>query len=383
MRGEGKASVLRVLAQLQHFREQGAMLTPFVALGARLVLPRDPGAFRLFLAGLVFVHHFSSFSLGGYAVYVFFVLSGFWVQRMWTERYALTRAPYATYLVSRVWRLVPVMALVSAFSLAVQPLVGMPPDWLAPDNPLHLAFSSVFLLGYAWLEMRPVGPAWSLDIEMQYYVLAPALALLAARIGPRVLLVLAANCTVVFAVVLFPSALVVLRYLGFFVAGLCAARLDWRPSPRMAGWCAGLAIAVVAAVIVSPWRSALLLGAHPGPYAWAMPPLNVALAVLTIPYAIFTTGRRSDGDDRMMADLSYIVYLLHWSGVIWFHHVTGGWPVRLAVVATCAVLVGAGSWLIWRFYDKPINRIRAHWVESRMAARIEPDDAPLAEPAGP
>lgn len=359
------------------------MLFPPASVAARLSVPRDPGAFRLFLAGLVFVHHFSRLGLGPYAVYVFFVLSGYWVQRMWVKQYAQTRSPYLTYMVSRVWRLAPTMMLASLVALVLGPLSGMPADWLAADNPLHLAFSSVFLLGYNQLSAAPVGPAWSLDIEMQYYLFAPALALLAARFGPRRVLGAAVLLNAAVALVLWPEAIVLPRYIGFFAAGMCAARLDWRPDARLAGWSAGVVIAAVVIVLASPWRSALLVGAHPGPWSWASPPLTVVMAIATIPYAIYTTGRASDGTDRMMADLSYIVYLLHWPGVVWFQHITGPFSARLAVAGTCTVLVGAGSWLVWRFYDKPINRLRARWVASRVAGRQESIEAPLAEPAAP
>ncbi len=38
-----------------------------------------PGYFRLFLAALVFLHHSSRLHLGTFAVYIFFILSGYWI----------------------------------------------------------------------------------------------------------------------------------------------------------------------------------------------------------------------------------------------------------------------------------------------------------------
>ena len=64
-----------------------------------------PGMFRLLLSLLVVLHHSLPLRLGTWAVYVFFILSGFWICRMWRQRYAETQSPYLTFLVSRWWRL--------------------------------------------------------------------------------------------------------------------------------------------------------------------------------------------------------------------------------------------------------------------------------------
>ena len=50
-----------------------------------------PGAFRFFLASLVVVQHVSRLSLGHPAVLLFFMLSGYWVSRMYAERYSARR----------------------------------------------------------------------------------------------------------------------------------------------------------------------------------------------------------------------------------------------------------------------------------------------------
>jgi peptidoglycan/LPS O-acetylase OafA/YrhL len=349
-------------------------------MARRLALPLRPGAFRLFLAMLVFVHHFSSFALGGYAVYVFFVLSGFWVQQMWTDRYARTRFPYATYIVSRVWRLAPVMALVSLMTVPLLLIIGVPQTQVFAADPAALLFSSVLLLGYSWLPYGPVGSAWSLDVEMQFYLLAPALAWLSASFGSRPLLVGALVCSLAFSQL--AQIPVLPKYILFFSLGMVAARSRWRPSRRLAALSGGGFVALVALVLVSPWRDILIVGAHPGPLHAYNLPFNVLLALISIPFAIRTTGEASDADDRMMADLSYIVYLLHWVAMQWFFTIEGTFLRRLVVAALCFAAVPAASWLIWRFVDRPLNRLRAKWVRSRMTDRPVPPPV-IAEPAGP
>lgn len=354
---------------------------PFV-IGRRTALPLDPGAFRLFLAMLVFVHHFSSFAVGAYAVYVFFMLSGYWLHRMWWERYSTTRQPYVTYLISRVWRLGPTMALVSVITIMLLPLVGIPMAKVLSGNPLHLLVSSTLLLGYTWLPYLPVGSAWSLDVEMQFYLIAPAIATLLAQKKWRWPVIMAAAlCSLAYGMLAPHAVPVVPKYIVFFVLGMASAALDWRPSRRLALACGIGVAAAVLLMLLSPWRGIILGGATPGPLFAYNFQLNIALALATLPLAIYTTGNPSDATDRMMADLSYIVYLLHWVAMQWFFSIKGPFIVRLEVAAISFAVVPTVAWLIWKFYDKPINRARSRWVASRT-----PDhsiSAPMAEPAAP
>ena len=353
----------------------------------RLVWPTGPGAFRLWLAMLVFVHHFSSLDVGPSAVYVFFALSGFWLQGMWMGRYRDTRQPYLTYMVSRVWRLAPVMILVSAFTIPVLLAIGAASRTLF-SNAWHLAFSSVFLLGYAALPQRPVGSAWSLDVEMQFYLVAPLIAAWLAR--KRAWPVVVAAAVLSAAAALFVEATVLPRYAIFFVAGMAASAKGWQP-PRWLALASALAfVPAVVGIALSPWRSLVLGGSHVGPLFVWNPLLDVVLGVVAVPFALYTVRQPSDAADRMLADLSYIVYLVHWPAMQWFFTLAGRpFAQRLAGAALCFAVVPAISLVIWRWFDKPLNRARGRWVSSRLPLRRDgPPPAteapPIArEPAGP
>ena len=123
-----------------------------------------PGLFRLNLALMVFVNHTTRLSLGSAAVYIFFILSGFWISTMWTKRYSRTRSAYVTYLVSRSWRLLPVFILCSLITWAMLFCRGALPN--LTDSVFHEAFSNTLILGYGSLFYQANVPAWSLDIEM-------------------------------------------------------------------------------------------------------------------------------------------------------------------------------------------------------------------------
>ncbi|HEU0044766.1 acyltransferase [Sphingomonas sp.] len=332
------------------------------ATWARAFMPDRPGAFRLFLALLVFAHHCSRLGLGKYAVYVFFVLSGFWVDRMWMARYRHARRPYLTYLLSRAWRLMPTFALVGMVVVALSLLLGVEWRTIAQGRLVHVAFSSLFIFGYSWLDYLPVAPAWSLDIEVQYYLLAPLLAVLVRRNR----LVVAAGLTVVsLAGALTMTRPVLPSYLAFFGAGLLASAADWRPNRALATVSAGLVVLGLIALALSPWAGALLGGANPTPlFAWN-PLLNIVAAVATIPFAIYTTAQPSGRTDRMQADLSYIIYLAHWPVFVWLSAVGGSIANRLPYLLAGWVLVLSGSYIVWRWFDRPVNAARARWVARR------------------
>jgi peptidoglycan/LPS O-acetylase OafA/YrhL len=61
-----------------------------------------PGAFRLLLALAVLVHHSVGFiACGAPAVYLFFVLSGYWVTLLWDRKYSGLAHPYLVFWSSR------------------------------------------------------------------------------------------------------------------------------------------------------------------------------------------------------------------------------------------------------------------------------------------
>jgi peptidoglycan/LPS O-acetylase OafA/YrhL len=208
-----------------------------------------PGFFRLALAMVVFVHHVSRLALGGAAVYLFFVLSGFWIAKMWRTEYVSTRSPYFTFVVSRVWRLWPVFFLTAGLGMLLWRLSGQ-----AVSPPL--AFSTVAIFGYS-MQVVPNVPGWSLDIELQFYVLAPLLLWLGARSKP--FLIAALGLTAFAWLSPVPG---LPRYLPLFLLGVLYER-DQRPiSTGLALGGAALTLLGLLLVAASPWRGILLGGAH-------------------------------------------------------------------------------------------------------------------------
>ncbi len=339
-----------------------------------------PGLLRLLLAEIVFVHHLSRFAFGKTAVYVFFSLSGFWIYQMYTRRYSKARSPYFTYLISRLWRLLPTFLLISMLAIIFIGLQGRLPDVLQRDGAAGLVLSSLFIFGYSQLPHQPLGPAWSLDIEMQFYLIAPVLALALQKLSRRMTALLLLGVALITGLdVFFWNQQFVFGYLIFFVIGMAAASLQWKPSGRLAFTALGIMAIALIVCLCSPWRSIFLLGAHLSPLAVYNPIANIILAFFIFPYAIYTTRQKGFSMDGMFGDLSYVIYLLHWIGVLWLLRFIAAGPVQRGLqTALTWVAVTVISWVIWKFYDHPINRLRSNWV----AGRLKPaEQNPAAKPA--
>lgn len=322
-----------------------------------------PGLFRLMLALLVFVHHATRFNLGGAAVDIFFVLSGFWISTMWAHKYSQALAPYLTYSISRMWRLVPVFSLCSAVAWSLLYIRDERPD--LSDSVLHQVFSNLFMFGYSSLSFKANGSAWSLDIEAQFYVIAPLLVFLMTRS----LWTLVAGAAVSLAAYVLHAPASLASYVVFFCMGIAAAVSGWKPGRRLAWASLLLTVALVIGCIASPYREVLLGGAHRGPLFVYNELACVILTATMIPWALHTTTRKSTSTDGMYADLSYIVYLLHWPVLNAFNTADGSYVTRAILILESFFVVMTASWIIWRFFDKPINALRSQWV----ARRVSPD----------
>lgn len=192
---------------------------------------------------------------GHYGVQLFFIISGFVLALPFARAYAhgLPRVGLREYFVRRLTRLEPpyVVAMLGCFAL----LVFVRGDRAADLLP-HLAAGLVYQHGTIYGELNPVNlVAWSLEVEVQFYLLVPLLATVFAvrgRTRRRALLASAAALLVLWQATLMPAggrvALSLLNYLQYFLAGFLLADLylhEMREAPpkrwawdavALAGW---------------------------------------------------------------------------------------------------------------------------------------------------
>jgi peptidoglycan/LPS O-acetylase OafA/YrhL len=326
-----------------------------MALGSDKIA--SPGALRMALAFAVFIHHTTMFNLGMSAVLIFFVLSGYWVATMWSKTYSKTTWSYFTFLVSRVWRLAPVFALCSGVTWGLLWWRGLTPEHAG--GLVHQLFSNVLILGYNSLSYQANLPGWSLDMEVQFYLVAPVVVFLVSRniyalLGCVLLSLLAPR---------FGGSATVLPFLYFFGIGVAAATHDLKPSRRLAY---GSLIATFALLVIYAAIYFKNFAADPTQQLLAFSSrANLIIAVMMTPWAIYTTKQKSNSTDRMFGDLSYIFYLLHWSVIGALGTGEGTYADRFMLCAEAVVVLFVASWLIWALFDRPIGRLRSAWVDRR------------------
>lgn len=246
---------------------------------------------------------------GHYAVFGFFLLSGYLMTRVLDRTYGWTRGGVGRYLLNRATRVYPMYWVVTALSAG---LVLVLPD------PMNGAFrlpatttewiSNVAIFGLDRTMPRLVPPAWSLHVELTFYVL---LALVLARTS----LAAALWCAMSIALTVFllvDGAPWQDRYYTLMAASLpfSLGAVIW----HFAAWMPTIRVPAMSA-IVSAYALNLIGAGH-----WGDPMgggLYIALA-LSAALVVGLSQRRGDRMPPVMAtldarlgELSFPIFLVH------------------------------------------------------------------------
>lgn len=299
------------------------------------------------------------FAEGAFGVPLFFSLSGYIITMPFLGP---KPPPLRNYFLRRLTRLEPpyFINLVLVFAMKVA-VLGMAVDALFP----HLLASFGYMHNAIYGEHSLVnGVAWSLEVEWQFYLLAPLLFLLVVRLPPVArhlgLWVLILSGGIAFAssrAMPDAMALSVLCYFGYFVAGVWVANCEAR-LPRAAGtWMHDL-LGVGAAVCIL-W---LLLHARG---QFALPALVALFLFASLRGPLLRTAL-GWWPIHCIGAMCYSIYLYHFFVVSAVGKVLpriGGWPqgpdqamwlmtaLGLPIVlAACAVpyLLIERPFMIWR-----------------------------------
>ncbi len=333
----------------------------------------SPGLFRFLLSFVVVFHHSFPIRLGSWAVAMFFVLSGYWISKLWREKYSRTPSPYTTFLISRWLRLAPLFVAVQLIAILVY-ASGI------------LSVQTAFLEDMRWWITQPIvagstqfgrllPPAWSLDVEMQFYVLAPLFIIGLTQLettGSTILLVLLGLWQF-----LLLSAGVGMEtnrldlYAWLFAVGLISQRYDWRPSLTLQRASLSALIGfLLLAVLFSSTRSLVWqVGSSVSNGPENQSSLFFVLIVLAgIPTAISTVHRPSGSWDRWFGDLSYPLYLIHWLPRDWYYSQVdwrqGAWWNGCLLLSNFLLATSLAVLLLHRV-DRPVQAMRQRWLAKR------------------
>ena len=328
---------------------------------------------------------------GDAAVQAFYVVSGFYMALVFTEKYSALANPALTFWLNRYLRLAPPYILLAGISLWVVNRGLL--DGLDLRVQLLIMLSQLSMLGqdiFAFvavdqtsgnlffvknfhtlggtsaaplLSFLPIPQGWTLGLEAAFYLLVPLL----VRCRTLTLSLLAA-------------AILVLHVAGMYLLGLRGDPWTYRFFPfELAVFLFGmLAYRAMRVGWVSRHRAiiftalvAVAIVYHYIPGGWTEKRWVYILAFsLSVP-TIFQYTRAS-ALDRLIGDLSYPLYIVHLLAFSVVRNFIGGqWviPVELAAAIGCALLI---TLLI----ERPIDRLR-DWLS--LSSRPRPAEA-MARP---
>lgn len=311
-----------------------------------------PGAFRLLLAALVFVSHVSALNVGRAAVVLFFMLSGYWVTRLYMTRGDQSVFGYLGDRLLRVWPLLAVVALAvsAAYALVGHAYTG------------SLA-STLGLLGLATRQGDILGITWSLDIELQFYLVLPAAlaVLMAPRLrNPLVAIALLALATLIGVALLSQGIITVFAYTPAFAAGAAIWILAWSPGARTAIASVALfALIVLITAAVPGLRWIIILKQQ---FPWWNDLLQVALCMVLLPFVAWNVHQPSPPLDRHLGNLSFPLYLVHFPVIVLTVGLTSS---ALANKGAALVISVVATLVLYVFVDRRLER----WRKTRMHRR--------------
>jgi len=332
-----------------------------------------PGITRFILAMLVISFHLSPNAFfGSFAVGAFFMLSGYWISMMYTKKYLLKAHTLQVFYTSRIWRIFPVFLICTCLMLISQLLSHA--DWLVAqvqalvlDKQIRFYFSNFFILSYSTTGYQLLAPAWSLDIEMQFYLLFPLLAYLVGLnrkwllyLTPLVFLIaLYGNVTNVFWI-----TQTLAKYLFLFMLGMIAYYYQLKPNKsieRVAN--IGLLLLVLSQYLI-PGLGQYYRVEH-SPYYEG---LTFAMLILVIPLLLRSVHTETSVRDRFWGEMSFLIYLVHGVYLVPYNLLIEGMPKshRLPYVAGFLIATLLTAYLLYIWVDRPSEMKRQLWVKNKL-----------------
>jgi peptidoglycan/LPS O-acetylase OafA/YrhL len=303
-----------------------------------------------------------------FAVQAFFVISGFYMELL-RKKYA--PAPIWLFYSNRYSRLIVSYWIVCGLTwilMVSMPGASFPAASFNPGGSAEgafLAFSNVTLLGQDLIPFVSgnasagvlIPQAWSLSLELYFYLLVPAL----WRASDRLLWAIAIGSLAIRLIIVFsplPFYPWQQRFFpaefGFFVLGMLAFRRS-EEIQRVVKASPALLPLVGCSIVFVGWLEPATI--------WVNSMIVAAILFLTLP-AIFSLTRRNE-IDRLIGEFSYPIYLVHITIGYFFEparHLWSGVLLLFLSVAVSAPLV--------LFIERPLER----WRNNRLRTSIVPLD---------
>jgi len=333
------------------------------------------GTYRYALATLVVATHLAGFrGAGSYAVFGFYILSGYLMTAVLNDRYGFSAHGIGAFLANRALRIYPPYWVVL---LGATALVALNPEFMRefhqaiqlPSQPAAI-MENTFIFGLAWnAPSRLIPPTWSLYTELVFYLL------MAAGLSRRRWIAWAwFLASVIYTAILLSSQPdwraryfpVLAASLPFSVGALIYFNREFlRTLPKSLPLILGPIF--LANALLSFWIWGDTAMRTWGLYA------SVILAILTQASLVHAPKKRIPASirqaDRLLGDIAYPVFLCHYhvGAAIMMLFVAGGSHARfsgaglltkVAWFAVSFVSVNLVALLVHRMVENPVNRLR-------------------------
>lgn len=278
---------------------------------------------------------------------LFFLLSGYWVTKLYYRMGGPSRV--GAFYASRFLRIALLYWL--CFGLAAIVLHKT-------INPLDL-----ILLGVASRSSDPLGVAWSLDVELQFYLILPILLAVGSKPALASTALYASLTLIGIALVSTTGVVTAFQYLPAFAIGIVISQVNWDPG-RKTAYASLAAFAVLSLAFVAVPQTRAMLDSHlPNPidqdlfaFIWLLP---------LIPYVAHSLAIPSGEFDRHLGNLSYPLYLVHYPIIQLSSDALGpGFSAKGVALLSSAVV----ACLLYWFFDRWTDRHRRAFFEGRRLA---------------
>jgi peptidoglycan/LPS O-acetylase OafA/YrhL len=319
------------------------------------------GFYRTSLAIAVFLFHApgSQSSLnsinGRAAVFCFFVISGFYIEMILSEKYTNERLGSGykkAFYMARFWRLYPIYisvtlaALIGALfthSLKIPGVLLFPAD--RPIDLIHGAVAwfanfSMLLLNVPSVEDLIISPGWSIGVEVAFYGIAPFL--LKARIRTILVFVLLA---LILQFIPFGQHAPLLFGLPFFILGVFARRYRKEIISRLSLlmrlplW---LLYACLAGMVLFSIPHDICIGANDDHVLNALD-IFFYSTITAIVIPLLHERTKSNRLDYLIGQISYPFYIVHQPIV----DVLGGYSAEWSIVSVLLITFACAMTVTW------------------------------------
>lgn len=327
-----------------------------------------PGLTRFILALLVIFYHLSvSLFFGKFAVGCFFILSGYWIAVMYEKKYSKKRDPLKVFYISRFWRLLPSFYAFSLIAFLFFLAIGSSfmKDVLLLDGfgKIKLIISNIFILGYANAPKNLLAPTWSLDVELQFYLLFPLIYSFIKKDRTYIYMllgifsILALYCMTIDVSYILKTSL---PYLYLFLIGVAIKIYKVSPGQNIYRSSIIVLILIVAVQYGIPSLRSLYRDETSVYYQL----LSLVMTLIAIPILIKSIETRTDANDKFLGEFSFMIYLSHWIWLLPYNMLVSGASglTKIAYVAVFFMFTGISSYLVYLFVDRPSEKLRQKWV---------------------